>query len=88
MKHIVEYKMHGDNIPFFIEDGGYFPSENGKMIGLTRCDTCCYVPSSTELVTFSTKQSFIDYIVAQNIATLTTEEKTQMASDFWDSKCL
>ena len=48
MKYIVEYKMHGKDIPHFIEDGGYFPSKlNGnKLIGMTKESSDTHVPLS------------------------------------------
>lgn len=90
MKHVVEYKLHAGQIPYFIEDGGYF-FNNWKLIGVTRDDVACYVPPSSELVTFDTKADFIAHIITltmynfQNEA-LTDEEKTQIASDWWDAR--
>lgn len=96
MKHIVQYKLHGGTIPYFIEDGGHFYN-NGKMIGLTKDDVTCYVPPSSELITFTTKDAFIGYIITltimapmipgtQNDTALTNDEKTTLASDFWDAR--
>jgi len=93
MKHVVEYKLHGGTIPYFIQDGGYF-SNNGKLIGLTKDNTDCYIPPSPELVTFATKSDFAVYIIAltlfqrvnQTSVELTEEQKTTLANNWWDSR--
>jgi hypothetical protein len=43
MRYIVEYKLHGREIPSFIEDGGYYTIAN-KMIGITYDSSTCYIP--------------------------------------------
>ena len=49
MRHFVEYKMWGDETPFFIEDGGHF-YKNGTMIGITKDDAYCYIPSDIPIL--------------------------------------
>ena len=43
MKYIVEYKLHAGQIPYFIEDGGYFPI-GSKLIGITKDSSDCFIP--------------------------------------------
>lgn len=89
MIHIVEYKLHAGSTPYFIKDGGYF-NNNGKFIGVTHCDETCYVPPASDLVTFTVKQDFIDHVSALTFISasgeLTTEQKEQLADDFWELK--
>jgi len=94
MKHIVKYKMHGDKIPYFILDGGYFAYE-GNLIGLTRDDSNCYIPPDTELVTFHSKLDFANYIKTlvlklfqpeSEFVELTEEEKITLANSWWDAR--
>lgn len=42
-KYIVEYKLWDGKVPYFIEDGGYFPL-NEKLIGITKDYDSCYIP--------------------------------------------
>lgn len=44
MRYIVKYKLHGKEVPWYIEDGGYL-SEDGYHIGITKDDYDCYIPS-------------------------------------------
>jgi hypothetical protein len=83
--------LHGPQVPYFIEDGGYF-SNNGRLIGLTRDDASCHVPPSTELVTITTKEEFATYVIALTLSTplegvLSTEQKTALANSWWDARC-
>ena len=90
MKHVVEYKLHGPQVPYFIEDGGHFLN-NGRLIGLTRDDASCHVPPSTELITITSKEDFATYVVVltisdPHIGVLSTEQKTTLANSWWDSR--
>jgi hypothetical protein len=93
MKHVVEYKLHGGVVPYFIQDGGYFP-HNGRLIGLTKDDIDCYVPPVSELYTIIGKEEFVNYITALTLFStpsfsaheLSTEEKQQLANDWWDAR--
>lgn len=90
MKHVVEYKLHGGEIPYFIEDGGYFYN-NGKLIGLTRDDVNCYIPPSTGLVTFASLNDFITHILTLSITgldknQLTNQQKTDYATAWWNAR--
>lgn len=95
MKHVVEYKLHGGNIPYFIEDGGYF-ADGGKLIGLTKDDEYCYVPPDTELVTFHTKLALQDHIANLPLASINPDEgsktllsesdKRALAGSWWDER--
>lgn len=91
MKHIVEYKLHGGQIPYFIQDGGYFNQNNGKLIGLTKDDVNCYVPPTTELVTFANLNDFITHVLTLSITgtdnnQLTNQQKTDYATTWWNAR--
>jgi len=89
MKHVVEYKLHGGTIPYFIADGGYF-FNNGKMIGVTKDDVMCYVPPNTVLVTFDTLNDLLDHLLPNDMVDifqtpLTTEQKTDIITTWWNT---
>lgn len=90
-KHIIEYKLHGGHIPYFVEDGGYF-AIGGKLIGLSKDSDKCHVPSAPELVHL-TNQELIDRVVALSLndiegTPLTIEEKTTMANTWLSNRGL
>ena len=90
MKHVVQYKMHGDQIPYFIEDPGYFPN-NGTLIGLTKDDAACYVPPSTTLVTYATLGDFVTYVVSIGLlnkdgSSMSSDDKTTLATNWWNAR--
>lgn len=90
MKQVVEYKLHGGSVPYFIEDGGYFRN-NGKLVGLTKDDIECYVPPNTTLITFETKSALADYVVELNILDidgnyLAEQQKRDLANSWWDAR--
>lgn len=90
MKHVVEYKLHAGQIPYFIQDGGHFPN-NGKLIGLTHDDVDCYVPSEPELVTFAAKADFQTYVAALTLSSidgseLTEQQKLDLAEAWWNAR--
>lgn len=80
MKYIVQYKMHGSEIPYFIEDPGHFVVD-GKMIGVTKDSSSCYIPTLVsdggELVSY-TYSELIDYVKAID-SELSTEDKEALA---------
>lgn len=65
-KHIVKYKMHDNETPYFIQDGGHFPL-NGEMIGVTKDSDSCFVPKRTsqggDLVDMNPSE-LISYVVS------------------------
>lgn len=87
-KHIVEYKLHGGAVPYFIYDGGYAPV-GGKLIGITKDDTDCYIPSLVadggDLVGL-TNQQVIDRFVSIKSADQTVEQATAAAQAWLTSK--
>jgi hypothetical protein len=90
MKHVVEYKLHGGSIPYFIQDGGYFYN-NGKLIGLTKDDVTCYVPPATELVTFTSQSELEDHVISLTIYSfhrvlLNEEQKRELAATWWNER--
>jgi len=90
MKHVVEYKLHGEFVPYFIEDGGYFYN-SGKLIGLTKDDQECYIPPASLLVTFHTKNEFSNHIITLSRKTsegeeLSEEQKIILANSWWDAR--
>ena len=89
MKRVVEYKLHGDSVPYFIAKGGFF-FNSGKMIGVTKDNSNCYIPPEPELVTFHTKEELVNHIKTLAIfsitgATLTEEQKATLADEWWDA---
>ena len=70
MKKIVEYMMHGKDTPYFIVDGGYYWN-NEKMVGVTKDDSQCFVPTTTkdggELVEFITRYDLKIYLDTLNL---------------------
>lgn len=89
MKRVVQYKMHADKIPYFIQDGGYFQNEH-KFIGITFDDEQCFVPSAEVLLTFFSKDEFLDYVANVSYKNLDGSErseieKREIASIWWDA---
>ena len=94
MIYIVEYKMHNGKIPYFIADGGYFPS-NGRYIGFTHDSYECYIPrfvaDGGDLVEI-TEQDFEDRFILDygqdplDNTTIPEETKRQKAKDFIKDK--
>jgi hypothetical protein len=92
-KHIVEYKMHTDGqnkiIPYFIEDGGYFPDDN-RLVGVTFDDSDIYIPLDT--VIELTSEEFTAKVIALEMTKqgtpLTSEEKETLANEWLDARGL
>jgi hypothetical protein len=97
-RYITQYKMHtncnkGKVTPYFIEDGGYFPVEGRKFIGVTFDEKQVFLPDT--VVTYTNEQ-FIAFIVSLEINKLdqetmeqtlmTDEEKTQVAIQWLTEK--
>ena len=84
-KHIVEYKRHDNKTPYFIDDGGYFKDSVNphKLIGVTKDDSCCYVPLNT-LVKLTNTQLItrVEGLALEDVMgnALTTAEKTTQAN--------
>jgi len=93
MKYLVQYKMWGNEIPYFIDDAGYWAIDS-KYIGITKDSTNCYIPKlaseSGDLIDFS-NQDFIDYLVAMDLKNeagevLSEQEKTAIAEAWLTEK--
>jgi hypothetical protein len=88
MKRLVEYKLHGGAVPYFIEDGGYWidPAFPHKLIGVTKDDSCCYVPiiSLIEFTPAELTSKVVAYTMyAEDRVTLLTDaEKTTMITNW------
>lgn len=88
MKRVVEYKMHGNEIPYFIENGGHFPND-GKLIGVTKDDHDCYIPLAGLLVLESKEElasyveGSLDLVDVKGVA-LSSEQKIELANSWWD----
>lgn len=92
-RHIVEYKIHGNETPYFIEDGGYYPIDY-QYVGITRDDSYCYIPDFVEdggtLLELS-NSDLVDRVVALDMKnsqgeSLSTEQKTALANTWLTNK--
>jgi hypothetical protein len=88
MKHIVEYKLWAGQVPYFVEDGGYW-LEGSKMIGITKDDSECFIPKMSSDggdLKKLTNQELIARVVSIAMQNKTDAEKTAMAQSWLTSK--
>ena len=93
MKYIVEYKLHNGSIPYFIDDGGYYPIDK-KMVGVTKDSDDCFIPKFVseggELVQVS-NQDFINRVVGMDLEdadgnVMDADKKTTVANEWLSEK--
>ena len=88
MKKIVEYKLHGGSVPYFIEDGGHF-LEGGKMIGMSKDSSECHVPAELVILT---RTQLIDKVKLMDMSdkdgAISEADKQAMAEKWADDRGL
>ena len=91
MKYIIEYKLWNKEVPFFVEDNGYF-QKDGSFIGISRDDFDCYIPSDIKKLS---KMELEERIVSLNIVIrdiemnekiLSKEEKQELVKTFLEER--
>lgn len=58
---MIKYKLHGDETPYFVEDGGYF-DKDGYIVGISKDDIHCDIPPHIEKLKKKDVESFIDLL--------------------------
>ena len=88
-KRIVEYKLHGGHIPYFIEDGGYFTGA-GKLVGVTKDSDDCYIPNTLVVLNESDLKAYLGNknMKDRDGKTLTKTQKDKVADDWLKEKGL
>jgi hypothetical protein len=61
-KRLVKYKMHGEHIPWYIEEP--MIELDGWLVGLTKDDSKCYIPPDIQDLT---KQDFKSTFTSKDI---------------------